>query len=158
MHTTAQQLARGGHVDYAKGALAGLAGGIVMAIVAMMITGGMGMGLFAMPAMIAGLVLGTAAAMSGGAMVVIVGLMLHMMLSAMFGVVFVTLVNYATHEFVWTGLIFGLALWVFNFYVIGAFIPAAHMMAQQEPAWLAIMTHAVFGISTGLLAKNWARP
>jgi hypothetical protein len=41
---------------------------------------------------------------------------------------------------------FGLALWAFNFYAVGAVAPGARFIAQHEPTWLAIMTHVVYGL------------
>ena len=140
-------------IGYEKGALAGLVGGLIMAVVAMMVTAAMGMGIFETPAMIAGLVLGPGAA---GITAVLVGFVVHMMFSAIFGVLFAAIVNGVTHEFVGTGLALGIALWLVNFYAIASVLPSARMVAQSEPFWLALMTHALFGISTGLLAKKWA--
>ncbi len=64
-----------------------------MALVAMMVTGAMGMGLFAPPAIIAGIVLGPEAAMNPSLVVIATGLILHMVLSMMFGVVFAALTS-----------------------------------------------------------------
>lgn len=144
------------HLSYGMGILAGLIGGIVMAMVTMVITQMLGMGMFAMPNMIAGLILGQSA-MAGGLMVFLVGMMIHMMLSAMFGLIYAIVANRISHEFIWTGLIWGLILWPVNFYVIGSVWPPAHMMAQNEPTWLAIVSHGIFGLVTGLLGKAWAR-
>lgn len=145
------------HLNYGMGILAGLIGGIVMAMVTMVVTYMLGMGMFAMPNMIAGLILGQSTAMAGGITVFLVGLMIHMMLSALFGLIYAIIANLVSHEFIWTGLIWGLVLWLINFYAIGSVWPAAHMMAVNEPTWLAIVSHASFGIVTGLLGKTWAR-
>lgn len=144
-------------ISYGKSALAGLVGGLVMAAMAMMLTALLGMGLFAMPKMIGGLIFGAQAAMSGGAMLIAVGLMLHMMLSAMFGLLYGVIVNAVTHEFWITGLAFGMALWIVNFYLVGLVLPGARMMAQSEPVWLAVMTHAVFGLVTAWFAMASSR-
>lgn len=146
---------RGQHVTYPHGAVAGLIGGIAMAMVTMMVTAMMGMGAFAMPQMIGGLLLGPGAAMSGGAGVVMIGLMLHMMFSIVFGLIYAAIVNSATHEFWVTGIVFGIVLWLFNFYVVGLFLPGARAM-QSEPLWLAVMNHMVFGLVTAWVAKALA--
>lgn len=132
-------------VSFGWGALAGLIGGIAMAMVGMIASLAMGAGLWAMPSMIAGIVLGPQAAMAGGAGVVLIGFMLHMMLSVIYGLIYAAVVNGLTHEFWATGFIGGLLLWLVNFYVIGLVLPGAQAMAHQEPAWLAVVTHLVFG-------------
>ncbi|GAC1458124.1 MAG: hypothetical protein PVSMB1_07970 [Gemmatimonadaceae bacterium] len=155
MHAQANSVKLGASgIKPGRAAIAGVIGGIVMAMVAMMVTATLGMGLWAMPAMIAGLILGPQAAMSGGLGVIGTGLALHMMLSAIFGVVLGIVVNKATHEFVFTGAAVGLALWIVNFYLVGALWQPATLMAQHEPAWLAAMTHLVFGLATGYTARR----
>lgn len=145
-------------MGYGKAAAWGLVAGIVMALVTMMITALMGMGLWAMPAMIAALVLGPSAMMGVTAGVIMIGLAIHMVLSMMFGFVYATIVNFFSHESIVTGTLFGLLLWIVNFYVVGLFIPGAQMMAQHEPIWLAIMSHLVFGVTLGLLSRASASP
>lgn len=141
-------------LKYPNAALFGLIAGIVMAMVAMMATAILGMGLWAMPAMIAGLILGPSATMDVTPVVIIVGLMIHMALSMMFGIVYAAVVNTVTRERVLTGLGLGLLLWVFNFYVLGLFIPGARMMADHEPLALAVMTHLIFGGTLAFLAER----
>ncbi|MGC8484194.1 MAG: hypothetical protein ACP5O6_00970 [Candidatus Baltobacteraceae bacterium] len=141
-------------VSYAAGATAGLLGGIAMALVAMMATAALGMGLFAAPTMIGGIALGPEAVMRGGAEIIMVGLALHMMLSIMFGLVYAFFVNTWTHEIWATGIVLALALWVFNFYGVGAILPGAHLMAQKEPLFLAVMTHVVFGAVMAYVASR----
>lgn len=145
-------------ISYGKAAAWGLVAGIVMALVTMMITALMGMGLWALPAMIAALLLGPPATMGVTAGVIMIGLVIHMVLSMMFGVVYAAIVNFFSHEFLLTGTLFGLLLWIVNFYVIGLFVPGARMMAQNEPIWLAIMSHLIFGVTLGLLSRRSASP
>lgn len=145
-------------ISYGKAAAWGLVAGIVMALVTMMITALMGMGLWALPAMIAALLLGSPATMGVTAGVIMIGLVIHMVLSMMFGVVYAAIVNFFSHEFLLTGTLFGLLLWIVNFYVIGLFVPGARMMAQNEPIWLAIMSHLIFGVTLGLLSRRSASP
>ena len=141
-------------LSYSKAALFGILAGLAMAIVAMMTTAILGMGLWAMPSMIAGLILGPSAAMSAGVGVILIGLMLHMLFSMMFGVIYAAAVNLGTHEYLITGAALGIALWFVNFHLMGRFIPAAQFMAAHEPNWLAIMTHLIFGLALGVLATT----
>lgn len=144
-------------IGYGKAAIWGLVAGIIMAIVTMMITAAMGMGFWTMLVMIAGIVLGPSAMMGGLSVgVLVIGAIIHMALSMMFGVVYAVIVNAVTHEFIVTGLIFGIVLWLFNFYVLGLIIPGALMMAQHEPTWLAIATHLIYGFTLGALSRNSA--
>ncbi len=143
-------------LDYVHGAIAGLIGGITMAMVTMMLTGMMGMGIWAMPKMIGGLALGPQAVMTGGVAVIVAGLMIHMMLSVMFGLVYAMIVNVVTRELWLTGLTLGIALWLVNFYAVGAVWPAAAMM-QKEPLALAALSHLVFGTVTALVASRFVR-
>ena len=142
----------GKQISYARGAIAGLLGGIVMALLAMMATAGMGMGLFAAPTLIAGILLGPAA-MAGGVSVIMAGLALHMMLSAVFGLVFAFVVNMWTHEIWITAIVLAIALWLFNYHIVAAILPGARAMAEHEPAWLAVMTHLVFGAAMAFVAS-----
>jgi len=76
------------------------------------------------------------------------------MLSIAFGLVFAFVVNTWTHEIWTTGIVLALALWLFNFYGIGAILPGAHAMAQHEPLLLAVMTHLVFGVVMAFAASR----
>lgn len=141
-------------LGYGKAAILGLVAGIVMAMVTMMITATLGMGLWALPTMIAAVLLGPSVMMGAGVSVIMIGLIMHMVLSMMFGVIYAAIVNLVTHEFIVTALVFSLLLWVVNLYVLGLVIPGARMMAQHEPVWLAIMSHLVFGITLGALSRS----
>lgn len=143
-------------LGYGKAAILGLVAGLAMAMLAMMVTALSGMGLFAMPAMIGGLVFGPAAVMSAGVGVILAGLMLHMAFSMMFGVAYAAIVNLWTKETLFTGIVFGLALWAFNLHILARIVPGAAFIAEHEPGWLAIMTHLVFGATLGLLARSAA--
>ena len=140
-------------IGYGRAAILGLVAGIAMAMVTMMVTAVLGMGLFAMPAMIAGLVLGPSATMGAGVGVILLGLMLHMALSMMFGIAYAAVVNLCSGEALFTGAFFGLALWALNLHLVALIVPGARFMAEHEPGWLAIMSHLVFGITLGFLAR-----
>lgn len=144
-------------IGYGKAAIWGLIAGIAMAIVAMMITWAMGMGFWTMLVMIASLVVGQSAMIGGLSLgVLMLGAIIHMALSMMFGVMYAAVVNLATREFIGTGLVFGLVLWLFDFYVLGLVFPGARLMAAHEPAWLAIVTHLTYGFTLGTLSRGSA--
>ncbi len=139
-----------GSLGIGYAALAGLVAGLVMAMIAMIATLTMGMGAMAMPDMIGGLILGPGVSMTGGALVTFVGLLLHMMLSALFGVLYAVIVKHVTHEFLFTAIAYGLALWIVNFYVVGNILPNAGAFAQHDPLFLAVLTHLAYGVTLGL--------
>jgi hypothetical protein len=134
--------------------LAGLGGGIVMAMVGMMVTAMMGLGLFAMPQSMGEIIVGPDTAEVGAGKVVMIGMMLHMMMSIVFGLVYGVIYNFWTHEIWATGIIYGLVLWIVNFYIVGAMLPAAKAMARKTPVMLGAMTHAAFGATAAAIV--WA--
>ena len=137
-----------------KSALFGLLAGMMMAMAGMMMTAAIGTGFFALPAMMGDIIFGPEATVAGGAGVVLAGLMLHMMLSAMFGVVFALIVQRWPKDAIGTGAIFGIALWYMNFHLLARFSPAAAAMAAMTPAWIAIATHLIFGVAIGALERT----
>lgn len=136
----------------------GLIAGIVMAMVAMLATWMLGMGPFAPLAMIAGIAIGPEATMSPTPSVLAIGLMLHMVLSMMFGVVFALLAPRLRANYVALGAAYGVVLWLVNFYLLSFVSPGARAMATHEPVWLAITTHLMFGLVLGWLVERTARP
>ncbi|TAM57665.1 hypothetical protein EPN52_12485 [bacterium] len=133
------------------GALAGVVAGLLMAMIGMIATATMGMGALAMPDMIGGLILGPGVSMSGGALAALTGLMLHMLLSGLFGVIYtMTISRWIVRAPVLTGLLYGLALWGVNFYVIGSILPNASGLVQHDPVFLAVLTHLAYGAVLGL--------
>lgn len=143
-------------IGYGKAAIWGLVAGVIMAMFTMMITWAMGMGFLTMLAMIAAVLAPTATIGGAGLGVLVLGALIHMALSMMFGVLYAVIVNSVTHEFVGTGIAVGLGLWLVNFYILGLVIPGAHMMAQHEPVWLAAASHLIFGFTLGVLSRTSA--
>jgi uncharacterized membrane protein YagU involved in acid resistance len=138
------------------GAGAGLVAGIVMALVAMMATAIMGKGPFAPPAMIAAIVLGPAAMMTPSVGVIVIGLVLHMILSMMFGVVFVLIASRIATSTILLGAAYGIVLWIVNFYGLSFVSSGARAMVANEPIMLAVLTHLVFGIVLGAIVGRYA--
>ena len=135
------------------GAVAGVVAGLVFAALSMMYAAVAGPGVWAPPRMIATIV-GFEMAPVFGAVPVIVGLMLHMMLSAIYGAVFAVVMGSAGRALVLgAGIAFGLTLYVINFHVFTQLeqFAAFRMMAGN---WFEIAVHAVFGL---LLAAGYLR-
>jgi hypothetical protein len=126
------------------GALAGVAAGVVFAVLSMIYAALAGPGAWAPPRMIA-TILGFEMAPVFAAIPVIAGLVLHMMLSAVYGAVFALVMGSAGRAVVLgAGIAFGLALYVVNFHLFTQLEQFAtfRMMAGN---WFEIAVHAVFG-------------
>lgn len=108
-----------------KGIIAGGLAGIVFAMFEMVVAAFMGNGFFAPLRMIAAIVLGPSVLMASSPLLVpvIVGAIVHMMLSAIYGMLFVVAAHYVTilrrdaASLLIATSVFGLALWIVNFYV-----------------------------------------
>jgi hypothetical protein len=151
---TARAAARQNDVSVLEGMLAGIAGGAVMAIVAMLISWAAGTGLWSTLNEFAPIALGSAAAATGGPSVTLTGLAVLLGFSAMFGAVLVRLCNRVTHELTWTGVALGLGLWILDHYLVPAAVPCARPFAESQPAWLASPLHAIFGFIVAEVAHN----
>ena len=107
------------------GFLIGIVAGIIFAMFEMIVAALMGMGFFAPLRMISAIVLGEGAldpSYSLGAAIV-VGLIVHMMLSAVYGVIFGLVVSgwALLRQRIWVvvvATVYGLLLWLVNFYII----------------------------------------
>lgn len=139
-----------------RGALAGLGGGVVMAMwsmIALWLTGG---GFWSPLNLIAhtlwrGAPLGTQ--FSGGALVL--GLVIHMMMSMVLGMVFavgvrtISRLGASTATLTITGMMFGLVVWaVMQYGIWPAIDPAA---AAKFTPWVFALGHLMFGAATALL-------
>jgi hypothetical protein len=146
-----------------KAAVAGVVAGIVMAMAAMVIAAIAGHGFWAPPRAITGTVFGAEYAGSGFAVgSVVVGMMLHMMLSAAFGVVYALLVGLATRTLatgpqVVAGMAWGLVLWAVNTFLIAPQLAGGELLTEAMPAWTWLVVHLLFGAMLGLLYAAWRR-
>jgi hypothetical protein len=85
----------------------------------------------------------------------VVGASIHFVLSALYGVFFVTALgrlrrlDVSAHRLLLTGAAFGAILWVTNYQILAAvFFPA---FAVISPSWLGLLGHSIFfGIALGL--------
>lgn len=139
----------------------GIVGGIVAAIGMMMaemiIAAAMGMDAFMPPRMIAGIALGKSAMEPSTPLMTaaLTGMALHMLLSIVYGLIFAWLVAsiralQSTAAVIAAGAVYGLLLWLVNFYVIAppagwVWFPTMANPVQQ------IISHVVgFGVVLGV--------
>ncbi|MGD9892775.1 MAG: hypothetical protein AB7R89_01685 [Dehalococcoidia bacterium] len=146
-----------------KAAIAGVVAGIAMAMVAMVIAAIADDGLWAPPRAVTGMSFGEQHAGSGFALgPVVVGMALHMMLSAVFGVVYALLVGLATRALaigpqIVAGMAWGLVLWAVNTFLIAPVLPGGELMTEAMPAWSWLVVHLLFGAMLGLIYAAWRR-
>jgi hypothetical protein len=137
-----------------QGLIAGLCGGVAMAISMALLGVAVHQSPWHMPKRLAGVVLGPRAK-DGGAGVIAFGLAMHMVFSAGFGVVFAIVADELTHEFWMTGLAYALTLWVINFW--GSQItPGGRAMSEAKWAWLSPLAHMMYGGVMAAIAVTFA--
>lgn len=128
----------------------GIIAGIVFAMAEMFINLIFGRPFFGPLRLISSIALGAEALDPAYSLVTaaVVGLIIHMILSAIYGVIFVYLLFYAGHLSTSTGLLlvfgslFGLALWVINFLVIAPI--AFPQFTQVDQFWNGFLAHTFF--------------
>ncbi|MEN9938429.1 MAG: hypothetical protein RLZZ387_5008 [Chloroflexota bacterium] len=138
------------------GAIAGLAGGIAMAIVGAMISFAIQESIWQTPKEIAAFLFGQAAAATPGfdAAPVIVGSLLHLALSALFGIGYALLISRVlriTTEYgapVVGGLVYGLAIWLVAYFVVVPLLNPA-LLDAYAPSF--IIQNLVYGTVVGLV-------
>ncbi len=133
------------------GGVAGVVAGLVFAVLSMAYGAVVGPNVWA-PLRMMATILGFEMAPTFAAAPVLVGVGLHMMLSAVYGAVFAVIVGTAGRAVVLAaGAAFGLALYVVNFHVFAQLKQFAvfQMMAGN---WFEIAVHVLFGV---LLAAGY---
>jgi len=144
------------------GALAGLGGGLAMAIVGAIISASLGGDIWLEAKQIAAVVYGPSAAAQPGfaAGPVLVGTLLHLIVSAALGALFGIVARRTLHltsEFgtmVMGGLIYGMLIWLVGYFVV---LPLINPPLRETYAPAFIVQHLVYGAVTGLL-YTWLRP
>jgi hypothetical protein len=144
------------------GAVAGLGGGIAMAIVGAMISTPLGGDIWLESKQIAAVVYGAAATAQSGFVAgpVIVGTLLHLIVSAALGAIFGILTRRVlrlTSEFgtlIMAGLIYGLLIWMIAYFLV---LPSFNPPLRETYAPAFVIQHLVYGAVTGLL-YTWLRP
>lgn len=144
------------------GAIAGLAGGLAMSIVAAIISLSLGNDIWLEAKQIAALVYGRAAVAQPGFIFgpVVVGTLLHFamaaLLGALFGIVTRRLLR-LTSDFgtpVLAGLIYGMLIWLLSYFII---LPLLNPVLLETYAPSFIIQHIIYGAVTGLFYM-WLRP
>lgn len=133
------------------GAVAGIIAGIVMAMFTMMYAGMMGMGFWMPLRLIAATLFGVDALVGTGG-VLFVGLVLHMVVSAVFGIIFAAIVGARTSgaAAVGWGLIYGVAIWAVMGFLV---VPVANSTMNPRLPMMAgafFIEHLLFGITLGI--------
>jgi hypothetical protein len=131
------------------GAVAGIIGGILMAMIMMMATAAGGIGLFAPLRLIAATFYGKDAMVGGGPL--LVGLMGHMMNSMVFGVIFAWIARRRLAAFpaLMAGVAFGVAIWAIM--TFGG-LPMLNPMMRERVAMMPVawfIAHVAFGMGVG---------
>lgn len=141
-------------ISLGQGIIAGLCGGIAMALAMMALGTAVKQSPWHMAKRLASIVLGPSAK-DGGPPVIALGLAMHIVLSAAFGLVFAIVADQLTHEFWMTGVAYALTLWVINFW--GAQItPGGRQMSEAAWAWLSPLAHIVYGGVMAAIAVTFA--
>jgi len=144
------------------GAIAGLAGGVAMAVVAALLSASMGQDIWHEPKRIAAIVYGPTALAAAGFDLgpVLLGSLLHLFVSALLGAIFGIVTRrwlHLTSDFgtpVMAGLVYGLLIWMAAYFVVlPLFDPA--LLEVYPPAF--IIQHVTYGIVLGLVYM-WLRP
>jgi uncharacterized membrane protein YagU involved in acid resistance len=118
-----------------------------------------GRGFWTLPNSIGGIILGPRRgdARSLG-VATLVGVALHIVLSAVFGIIIVVLAQDFTHAYVATGLVVGAALWLINYVGIAAIHPGSREVAKLNPVPIAVGLHLLFGLIASVVAVLIQRP
>jgi hypothetical protein len=138
------------------GALAGLGGGLAMALVAALLTGALDQDLWLQPKVIASLVLGSPASEAAGFALgpVALGLLIHLLVAMLLGVLFARFMHrvarlpsdFGVPEV--AGVAFGFLIWAAAYFVVLP-VAAPGLLSIYAPALL--IQHLVYGASTGLV-------
>lgn len=146
------------------GIVAGVIAGISFAMFEMAVAAIMGNGFWTPLRMIAAIVLGQTVLMASSPQLVpvIVGAIVHMMLSAIYGMVFAVVAHFVTilrrdiPFLLVATTVFGLALWIVNFY---AFSPALFPWFGMSPPLVQFFAHTFFyGSMLGILLLAFKLP
>ncbi|QBE67429.1 hypothetical protein EWM63_21885 [Pseudoduganella lutea] len=142
--------------DWVIGALAGFgAGGIVM-VIELAFAAAFGTDPWRTPRLVAAMVLGSPVLQVGGYSleVVVAALSVHYLLGTFFGLVLAALMapfrlDSSVVMAVVSGAVFGLLLYLFNFYVITSVLP---WFAEMR-GWVTVLGHVEFGVMAGLIYR-----
>ncbi|MBI4498466.1 MAG: hypothetical protein HY689_11270 [Chloroflexi bacterium] len=137
------------------GVIGGLMGGVVMLIGEMAQAAILGDALLAPASMIAAMLLGPEVIGTLTLPVLATGMVWHLVLSAIFGVIFAAVVAYwptlrqSATTTLGAGAVYGTALWLVNFYVIGLAVGWTWFAAMTNPIAQVIVHAFFFGLPLG---------
>lgn len=149
--------------DWSAGAWAGLIAGLVFVMLEMgMVWLFMGESPWAPPHMIAAMALGQDVLPPPGTYapfdlkIMVTAMMIHIPLSVVYGL----LVGWLIHRFDWLGgvligALFGIAIYIVNFYLIAPVMFPWFQMAQN---WISVFAHAMFGVVAGAAYLGLRKP
>ncbi|MBK7857172.1 MAG: hypothetical protein IPJ65_00855 [Archangiaceae bacterium] len=143
------------------GAVSGLAGGVLMAVWAMFATLALGLGPFAVPQLIGATFRGPEALLQGPTTIVI-GVVLHLLVSAFFGTLFSMLVRRDTPRGIaaLAGVAFSLGVFVLMTFVV---MPVVNPVMSSRVAMMigtVLVMHVLYGVALGttpILRRKFAR-
>jgi hypothetical protein len=141
-------------ITLAQGIIAGLCGGLAMVPAMMALGAAVKQSPWHMTKRLASIVLGPRAK-NGGPPVIAVGLGMHVVLSAGFGLLFAIVADRLTHEFWMTGLAYALTLWVINYWGV-QITPSGREISEAAWAWLSPLAHIVYGGVMAAIAVTFA--
>lgn len=135
-------------------ALAGIVGGVTIAGVGMVYRAAIGKGFWSLPNGIGGIALGAeAGATLAFGLPTLTGVALHMVLSAVYGIAIVALAPILGIGLILTGFLVGVAVWLFNYYIVGAVHAGSKQLAELNPVWMAFFLHALYGVVAGAVLQ-----
>jgi hypothetical protein len=147
-------LIQSARIDLAQGIVAGLCGGVAMAVAMAALSMSVGQGPWQLPKRLSGIVLGPQAK-HGGAGTILFGLGIHLVLSAGFGALFAIIVDNLTHEFWMTAVAYALTLWVINYWA-SQMTPGGRELTELKTSWLSPVAHIVYGGVMAAIALSFA--
>lgn len=136
-----------------QGVVAGLCGGVAMAVAMALLSTAVGEGPWQLPRRLAGIVLGPER--SSQLPAILLGYAVHFALSAGFGALFAIVADNLTHEFWMTSLAYGLTLWLINYWG-SAITPGGRETMELKTAWLSPIAHIAYGAGMAAIAVTFA--
>lgn len=133
------------------GGIVGLIAGVIFAMWAMIVATAMGAGPFAPPEMIAAPLLGMPPMGTVDIATFVVGLIIHMMFSLAFGIIFAAIrqgIGQSGIVAIIGGMIYGLIVLVVMSFIVTPLV-GSHI-AQAMPLWTWVLAHLMFGFVLGL--------
>jgi|GEM_PF-1859446 len=128
------------------GAGSGIVSGLVMALVAMLVSASAGHGFWFPPKLISGVLIGVNSII-GGPGSVMLGLIIHLAVSAFFGIVFGAVFGRVRDSRIafTRGLVFGIGVYLFmNFLILPWANPTMNARVDLQPGWW-FFEHLVYG-------------